>query len=124
MRVGTLALALALLLGGCGNDGSLSFTAEDDGSQMSVDAGSRFTVELPGNPSTGYDWQVVELDETIVRLVGQAFDAESTLVGAPGTVTLTFEAVAAGTTDVHLAYERAFEDAEPQGEFSLGVTVE
>jgi len=103
----------------------VQLTADDNGGQVEVKAGEEFTVVLNGNPSTGYTWEAVDLDAAMLELVGDPeFVSDSPgLVGAGGTLTLTFKALQAGTTTLNLVYHRSWEDAEPADTFSVTVTV-
>lgn len=58
-----LALPLVLVVAACGGEERLPRTElpvyTDAGTEIPVEAGSRFAIELPANPSTGYTWRVV-----------------------------------------------------------------
>jgi inhibitor of cysteine peptidase len=99
--------------------------AAKNGSTVELKKGQSLVVELEGNPSTGYNWQAADLDEAILKQVGEPeFEAESDLVGAPGTVTLRFEAAGAGQVELKLVYQRPWEEAvEPLETFTVQVTV-
>lgn len=76
----------------------------------SINEGQLFVIVLDSNPSTGYSWEVAEIDEKILRQVGKSeFRQESGLLGAPGKQILRFEAVAAGYTTLKLIYHRPWE---------------
>ncbi len=99
-----LALAGAVLLGGCGGDK----TFEDLDAPLVVDAGERFSIALSENPSTGYEWQFTRRpDPEVARLVGSEFELEEggeDRDGAGGTRSFRFEAVGAGETEMRLRY--------------------
>lgn len=126
----TIALGTTLLAAvmACGEDEGVdtTITADDAGSTVSIDAGTTLRVELAGNPSTGYGWEVAGVDNTILTQTGEpAFTPESDAVGAPGTVVLRFEAAAPGTTPLEFVYRRPFEEGVPPTDtFSVTVTVE
>lgn len=130
-----MALLLATMvvgaIGGCAGQTTASGSepvalyASDDGSQIELRKGHPLLIALEGNPSTGYNWQVEVLDQAVLNQVGEPeFEAESDLVGAPGTVTLRFQAVGAGETELKLVHQRGWEqDAEPLETFTVQVTV-
>jgi inhibitor of cysteine peptidase len=85
-------------------------------------------ITLEANPSTGYTWELADVNaeaegEPIVRQTAAIeFEPHSTLLGAPGIQTLRFEAVAEGETTLRLVYRRPWElNVEPARTFSLQV---
>ncbi len=98
---------------------------QDEGSIVHLDMGELLVVKLEGNPSTGYSWEVMPADPVVVALQGEPeFKAESDLLGAPGSFSLTFKAVAEGQQALILAYRRPFEkDAAPEKTVSFIVVV-
>jgi inhibitor of cysteine peptidase len=109
--------------GGGGDTGDV-FTEND--TQISVDAGDRFTIELPSNPTTGYSWEIGEsYDEAVVTFLGEHYESgDSDQVGAGGTEQLRFVAGSAGSTTVVLEYVRPWEEGvAPAQEATFDVTV-
>ena len=129
MDEGAIALLLVAVVlaavSGCGAKSALALEAKDNGRQIELEKGQTLAINLEGNPSTGYTWEMVESEDSILRQVGEIeFEAESDLVGAPGTQTLRFEAVESGQTELKLVYHRPWEtDVEPLETFTLQVTV-
>lgn len=118
-------LALILVLTTACTPTAVQLTADDNGGQVEVKAGEEFTVVLNGNPSTGYTWEAKDLDTTMFELVGDPeFVSDSPgMVGAGGTLTLTFKALQAGTATLNLVYHRSWEDVDPINTFSVTITV-
>jgi len=110
---------------GCSAQLALALEAADSGSEITLQKGQVLVITLPGNPSTGYSWVMVDPEGAILRQIGEPeFKADSDLVGAPGTMTLRFEAVEAGQMDLTLEYQRPWEtDVEPLETFAAYVTV-
>jgi len=100
-------------------------TAADAGRQLRLRPGQTFQVTLEGNPTTGYNWIVAQVDEAVLKPVGEPdFKADSAAIGAGGKVMLRFQAVAAGQTGLSLAYKRPWEkDAQPEKTFIMSVVV-
>ena len=111
--------ALALAIGACGSsDDSSSGTASPAASEpgktvevkavapsdtLSVRVGDTIEVAVAGNPTTGYQWELVQSDDDAVEQAGEpAFEPESDAEGAPGTVTIPMKAVKTGSAIIVL----------------------
>jgi inhibitor of cysteine peptidase len=115
------------LFSGCGTNGS-SLTDADNGKQISMRPGEILTLTLESNPTTGYSWQVMELDRAVLTQEGdpeykQSSGAEG-LVGAGGTETFRFKAVGSSETTLELGYMRPWESVPPVETFTIQVDVE
>ncbi|MBI5157485.1 MAG: protease inhibitor I42 family protein [Acidimicrobiia bacterium] len=120
VAAGALA-AMAMSTDGAGEP--QVYTAADDGAAIEVQVGETITVDLSGNPTTGYAWQVEGLDAAVMTATEPAFESDSELMGAGGTFTFTFTAVAAGETQLRLVYLRPWEQVEPLETFTMTITV-
>lgn len=108
-----------------GQPAALEVGAIDHGRQIRLAAGQVLAIRLDTNPSTGYLWEVVEVDGQILRQVGPGvFESRSDLLGAPGTVTLRFQPVGAGQTRLALVYHRPWEKGEFLDDFAIQVTTD
>jgi inhibitor of cysteine peptidase len=102
--------------------------AEDNGSQVELNTGQVLEVTLESNPTTGYSWEVTEVDEAVLTQIGEVEFQEAPaegepLVGGGGTETLRF-ASATGETTLTLVYHRPWEkDVEPLETFTVQVVV-
>jgi inhibitor of cysteine peptidase len=120
----TLVVCLASITG-C-KPKPVQLTEADNNKEITLDVGSQLIITLPGNPSTGYNWEVKTIDTAILGQVGEPqFVSENTnLVGAGGQLSLTFEALKAGSTTIELVYHRPWEtDVAPLQTFTIQVTV-
>jgi inhibitor of cysteine peptidase len=103
---------------------------KDNGSEVELALGEDLTITLESNPSTGFRWEVAEVDESILQKVGEAHYAASDpgqplLPGQGGREALRFQAIGTGRTTLQLAYRRSWEkDAEPQKTYSLHILVQ
>ncbi|RME47121.1 MAG: hypothetical protein D6791_06635 [Chloroflexi bacterium] len=125
LMVGMVALGMLLL--GCAGPSRVRLDESANGTSVSLRAGQTLIIALKSNPTTGYDWQVDQVDETVVRVVKQDFQPASDpeRLGAPGQTVVQFQAVSAGMTDLHLIYVRPWEqDVEPQDTFQVHITVQ
>ncbi|OGV51117.1 MAG: hypothetical protein A2X49_01605, partial [Lentisphaerae bacterium GWF2_52_8] len=98
------------------------FGPESSGTEVSLPPGRRFTIKLPGNPTTGYQWTVAKAVGDSFRQVGELEYRSSAgsvgRVGAGGEYSVSFRAVSTGTTEIRLDYGRSWEKA-PERSFSL-----
>ena len=97
--------------------------------RVTVVLGQVFTVTLESNPSTGYRWEWVDHQDSIVEQMGQAQfkpceTGDPPLVGAGGWESFDFKAVKQGQMTLKLAYRRPWEEGvEPLKTCSLQVAV-
>lgn len=124
----TLFILLApvlLLAAGC-SPTPVQLTMTDNGKHVTLHVGERLVIGLEGNPSTGYMWEMVHPDPSLLGEQGpvQFKAAASGLVGASGTQTLTFKALKAGETTLTLGYLRPWESGVPPiNTFQITVTI-
>lgn len=127
-----LCLGLVIVLLGVSACGSaktaeIKLGAGDDGREIELKQGQVMAISLDSNPTTGYSWAAVDLDEAILRSEGEAeFKSEGQpgVVGAGGVETLRFKAVSAGRVTLKLAYRRSWEqNVEPIQTWSVSVIV-
>jgi inhibitor of cysteine peptidase len=129
MRTGVVMsffLALALF-SGCGTKGT-GLTGTDNGKQITVKSGDVVTLTLVSNPTTGYSWQVMDIDNAVLVQDGEPEYKQSSgsegLVGAGGTETFHFKAVGSGETTLNLGYMRPWESVPPTETFTVQVAVQ
>ena len=81
---------------------------------MAVRIGDSFTITLRANMSTGYQWQLTTLDETMLQLVNSEYIPYKTKrLGADGKQLWTFKALKAGETSIAFKYVRPHEKEKP-----------
>ncbi len=91
-------------------------TEEQNGGLVALSVSDRVRVVIDGNPTTGFLWEVDDLDGSLLRQVGEpSFKPYSQLTGSGGNFALTFEALRAGATRLRLIYHRPFEKGVPPG---------
>lgn len=126
------ALALALLVVGCGTAQRVSVDETDNGGAVTVPARGTLQVSLVGNPSTGYSWNVVDDAGGILEQIGEPTTQEVDSGAPPGTAvgqsvrqTFQFDAVKSGSGELKMEYKRSWETTvPPEKEYSITVTVE
>jgi len=119
-------LVLALF-SGCGTHGT-NLTSADNNRQITAKPGDTLTLTLDSNPTTGYSWQVMKIDNGILVRNGdpeykQVAGSEG-LVGAGGTEKFHFDVVGTGTTTLELGYMRPWESVPPIETFTIQVFVQ
>lgn len=102
----------------------------DNGSRVELAPGQDLAIILESNPSTGYRWQVIELDESILQQIGETDYAphdpgQPSLPGQAGQEIWRFQAVGPGRTTLQLVYRRSWEkEVEPLKTYTLHVRVQ
>ena len=113
------------LLSGCGTNG-VHLTDADNGKQVAVKSGDVIDVTLESNPTTGFSWQLTEMDNAILKQVGEVeFESDGrNIPGAGGTETFRFEALSTGEVALTLWYMRPWESVQPLEIFTIQVVVQ
>jgi uncharacterized lipoprotein YbaY/predicted secreted protein len=104
-----------------------TLTNSDDGATIGLKAGQILAVRLDSNPSTGYSWQVSQVNDTVLKQQGepQFIRPADAPPGAAGAQVFVFNAAAGGSTTLTLVYKRSFEpDVAPVQTFTVNVTVD
>jgi inhibitor of cysteine peptidase len=121
-------LALCTMLAGCGSVDEIIVRDEDAGGQVDLQVGQILTVSLESNPTTGYSWQVADLNDAVLQQLGEVEfkqAGEEGLVGAGGIETFRFESVCAGETSLELKYVRPWEEGVPPEKiFTIQVVIQ
>ena len=83
------------------------------------------TIELKGNPSTGFTWISTLSSENIVEISKDVkyLGAEG-MVGAPSMFYFTVSSLASGNTVLTLEYKRPWEEKEPLEKKAYNITVD
>ena len=104
----------------------ITLTNIDNGKAISLKVGQMLAVRLDSNPSTGYSWQVSQVDTALLKQQGepQFIQPADAPPGAGGAQVFVFNAAAGGATTLTLVYKRSFEpDVAPVQTFTVQVTV-
>lgn len=124
MNLASLCTLLLLLLFPCISR-ALELTENDGGRSVSVPVGETISITLAGNPTTGYTWELADVDRTVLMPDPEpTFVPDSSLIGAGGRYTFRIFALKSGTSAVKLVYRRSWEKGVPPLRvFDLAVTV-
>ena len=125
-----ILIAITGLLYACAAEASqeqstIQLTEADTGRLFELRVGDTLEVTLPGNPTTGFQWEVSEINSAILEPLGEPkFEPSSNAVGSGGNVTLRFETIGIGQTELKLIHRRSFEeDVPPAQTFEVTITV-
>ena len=122
----TLLIGVALFTAaGCGSGGEVKIGDTDDGGQVPLEVGQTLVLSLDSNPTTGYQWEITELDEAILKQTGHEYEADQpVLIGSGGKEVWRFQAQSSGSTTLSLGYKRSWEEGiEPIQTYSVEVAV-
>jgi inhibitor of cysteine peptidase len=110
---------------GVGQHPELSIDQSADHATIPLQVGQRVQIRLPGNPTTGFRWEVLPgFDPVLVQEGEPEYRAEGSAPGSGGSFKFLFKAAAAGTTSLKLVYRRAFEpNVPPAQRFEVAVVV-
>lgn len=126
MVIGLFA-ALWLAAEGLGGGGNPQVTLGDgdNGRSFTVARGTVLSIQLEGNPTTGYSWESSVGSRAVLNPTNDGdFKPSSSALGAGGTYTFQYQALARGRTDVTLVYRRAWETGvEPLKTFQVTIVV-
>ena len=122
----TLLVGVALFAAaGCGSGGEVKIGDTDNASQVPLEVGQTLVLSLDSNPTTGYQWEITELDEAILKQTGHEYEADQpVLIGSGGKEVWRFQAQSSGSTTLSLGYKRSWEERiEPIQTYSVEVAV-
>lgn len=126
--LGGFLLILIISASGCSPSlKEIDVGMSDNGSQVQLEVGQILVVTLESNPTTGFLWEVAELDEGILNQTGEAEfvpESKEPIPGMGGVEIFRFEAAAQGEVTLKLVYRRPWEEGvEPLEVFSISVVV-
>ena len=81
--------------------------------EMPLESTQEISIALESNPSTGYEWQIVQAESEGAGMSGDSAYLGRGGIGAPDMVTLTLKPAQIGSATIRLVYKRPFEP-EPQ----------
>jgi predicted secreted protein len=114
-------LAIASIV--CSASKPLIISEDSNGKTFSVSRDTTFTIALKGNASTGFSWNIRDLDTTKLCQAGKSrYIGRDTIPGTSGTFYLDFKPVKKGLSTIRLVYSREWETGIPP-EDSFSVTI-
>ena len=118
-----------------GQQKPLELTLADNGKTNSVKVGQSVVLKLEGNITTGYEWELSEIDKKSVVLVGKIEYRNTEPVppkggkdelktGGGGVYQAKFKALKPGKTTIRLVYWRGEKNENPYDTFTITLLVE
>lgn len=101
-------------------------TEADANQTIELHVGDKFEVVLSANPTTGYQWEIGDMDTTILHALGEPeyhpTKTGENMVGSGGKTLMRFDVTSGGQTRLLLVYHRSFEkDVPPARTFEVSV---
>ena len=97
---------------------ALKIGADDNGKTIEINSGKNIHLTLEGNPTTGYQWQIIDNNDSVLKLMGEPeYKSDSNLVGSSGVYNFTFSSQQPGQTKLKLGYLRSWETGKEPLEF-------
>lgn len=105
------------------SDDPAEITLNDDGKELQIRVGQDFSISLPENRSTGYQWQLDSGE--LLGVKSDGYVAETSELGAGGMREYALTAEAVGETTIKAVYIRPWEKGmKPMQSFEMNVIVE
>jgi inhibitor of cysteine peptidase len=82
---------------------------QDQGKTIEVRSGTEVTLELNENPTTGYAWQIRDLDPKLATVAGSEYASESKAIGAGGLRMFKIKVTGKGKTPLRAKLLRSWE---------------
>jgi inhibitor of cysteine peptidase len=106
----------------------LKLGKSDAGKSFDLAKGGVLEITLEGNPTTGYLWGVLAVNDAVLKSAGDfVFNQDAApagMVGVGGKFTFKFQAVGAGAAQLKFGYQRPWEKNVPPIEtFQVNVNV-
>jgi len=119
------SIILIILLTGCAVNQTVNVNETQNGSSVDLHKGDMLVITLDGNPTTGYQWEMLPNTDGFVEVQGEPdYKSGGNLVGSSGQYSFSIKAVSEGSTRVDLKYYRSFEtDIPPIQTFSVEISV-
>jgi inhibitor of cysteine peptidase len=101
------------------------FGEKDNGASVQLRRGTKITIELSENPTTGYRWMITGIDEAFMVPEGDAFvPPDQKSPGAGGLRRFFFRAKSEGSTALTLINKRVWQsDDQAVGTFKLAIRI-
>ena len=93
---------------------ALELLERDHGHDFTICVGEEFSIRLPGNPTTGYLWEVAANDSAMLKQKGEiVFVADNNRKGAGDQLIFRFVPRGVGSVRLKLVYRRPWEKEIP-----------
>ena len=121
-----ISVVLLFSLIGCSTT-TITIKENNQKEKYTIKKGDNVEVVLNANPSTGYRWQIVNIDNSKLEIVDESYTATQVkrdIVGRGGNKVYLFNAIEEGSTIVEFEYSRPFEkDIPPNKKFYVNLDI-
>src|SRR5262245_29620983 len=102
----------------------ISINKTDHGKTFQIKIGSLIVIRLPENPTTGFKWKIIEINNEIVILKNTSYQISSDSgIGAGGTRIFSIGTIAEGTTKIELKLLQVWEPQNFVDSFEVTVVI-
>lgn len=105
-------------------DSDLKLTAKNNGQTFQVPLGTKITVQLESNRTTGFSWNNATQSESLEAVGEIQYSTSESQLGSGGQATATFRASKPGTGVLKLEYKRTFEEKAAAKTFQVTIQVQ
>ena len=91
-----IVLLTTIIAAGCGSTGEVRLDMADNGRQIEVEVDQILVISLESNPTTGFGWELIEIEDPILQSMGDAeFQPSESkeVVGAGGIGILLYSSI-------------------------------
>ena len=105
--------------------GEIQIVQGDQGGSFEANKGDTIVVRLEENITTGYQWEPLALDSSVLALLSEDHASDpGHLMGRSGTCTLRFEAISPGSAHIRTRLRRPWESEDAAiGHFDVNIRV-
>lgn len=122
--IGLFFAACLLISCNSSSGDDIVLTLDRNGETIEIGKDATFTIELVGNPTTGYEWTVSPTDPAFLRLTESTYASDSSAIGSGGLYTFRFETLRPGTTPLTLLYHRSWETTPSDQTFAITLHIQ
>jgi len=117
---------LLFTLIGC-SPNTITINENNQNEKYSLKKDDNIEVILAANPTTGFKWQIVNIDNSKIKLIDESYTAHKVnrdIVGSGGNKVYLFNTIDKGNTSIEFEYSRPFEkEATPYKIFNVNLDI-
>ena len=106
------------------SNSELIFNSDSNNKTVKLKIGQTFSIQLEGNPTTGYDWQIKKSAGNVVEITNDLnYQPNSNRVGGGGIYQISFQIINKGSQSINLEYLRPWEKVKADDTYNLHIEV-
>ena len=102
---------------------TIKLDEQNNGKTITVNQFDLVEINLAGNPTTGYIWQITGFNPEIVTFQDHQYQSTTNMPGSGGTDTFIIKAASQGTCQLTIVQSRPWENSGPIAVFNVTITV-